>query len=61
MVGEWVVTLGESRNGQLRKGKGLPVVESIGLGAFDFIPTNSKDGVLYVGYGNGTILAASPK
>jgi len=61
MVGDWVVTLGESGNGQLRKGKGLPVSTTIGLGSFDFIPTNSKDGVLYVGYGNGTILAASPK
>lgn len=60
-VGEWVVTLGESRNGQLRKGKGLPIVQTVGLGSFDFVPTNSKDGVLYVGYGDGTILAASPK
>lgn len=61
MVGDYVVTLGSSRNGQIRKGKGLPVVSQVGLGSFDFVPTNSKDGVLYVGYGDGTILAASPK
>ena len=60
-MGDYVVTLGSSRNGQIRKGKGLPVVSQVGLGSFDFVPTNSKDGVLYVGYGDGTILAASPK
>lgn len=61
MVGDYVVTLGASRNGQIRKGKGLPIVSQVGLGSFDFVPTNSKDGTLYVGYGDGTILAASPK
>ena len=61
MVGDYVVTLSASRNGEIRKGKGLPVVSQVGLGSFDFVPTNSKDGVLYVGYGDGTILAASPK
>lgn len=60
-VGDWVVTMTDRRSGQLRKGKGLPVTGTIGLEAFDFVPTNSKDGVLFVGTANGTILAASPK
>jgi outer membrane protein assembly factor BamB len=60
-VGDWVVTLDGANQAQLRKGKGLPVVQTAGLGMFDFLPTNSRDGVLVAGQSDGTIFLAVPK
>ena len=40
-VGDVDVTIDTAGGAQLRKGKGLPVVDTVNLGIFDFLPTNS--------------------
>jgi outer membrane protein assembly factor BamB len=61
MVNDWVVTLDTAKQAQIRKGKGLPVVSTAAFGVFDFVPTNSRDGVVVAGLADGTILLAVPK
>lgn len=61
MEREWVVTLTESKQAQLRKGKGLPVVATADFSRFDFLPTNGRDGQVVAAYANGLLLLASPK
>ena len=60
MVGDWVVTLDTAKQAQLRKGKGLPVVDTAPFGVFDFVPTNSNDGIIATGFADGVILLAVP-
>lgn len=61
MERDWVVTLTEDKQAQFRRGKGLPVVKTASFGAFDFLPTNGRDGQVIAGYANGKILLAAPK
>lgn len=60
-VGDWIVTIDDAKNAQLRKGKDGKVEKTVALGAFDFLPTNQRDGVIVAGFGDGTILIAVPK
>ena len=59
--GDWVVTIDTAGGAQLRKGKGLPVTDTVNLGMFDFLPTNSSDGTVVAGTTDGMILLAVPK
>src|SRR5262245_1912444 len=59
--GDWVLTLGDGKVAQVRKGAGLPVVKTHNLGMFDFLPTNPHDGQIVAGFSNGTVLLATPK
>ncbi|MBL9088220.1 MAG: PQQ-binding-like beta-propeller repeat protein [Planctomycetia bacterium] len=61
MERDWVVTLTENKQAQIRKGKGLPVVSTADFSRFDFLPTNGRDGEVIAGYANGVILLAAPK
>lgn len=60
-VGDWVVTLDTAKGAQLRRGKGLPVVQTVPFGVFDLLPTNSTDGSIFAATGDGVVLLASPK
>jgi|GEM_PF-3043394 len=61
MERDWVLTLTESKQVQVRKGTGLPVVSTVDFSRFDFLPTNGRDGQVVAGYANGLILLATPK
>jgi hypothetical protein len=61
MVKDWVVTLDTARQAQLRRGAGLPVVQTLPFGVFDFLPTNSDDEAIVAGFADGVVLLAVPK
>lgn len=60
-VGDWVVTLDGAKNAQLRKGKAGKIEQTVPMGAFAFLPTNQRDGVVVAGFADGTVLIAVPK
>jgi outer membrane protein assembly factor BamB len=59
--GEWVVTLDTAKGAQLRRGKGLPVVDTLPFGVFDLLPTNGRDGSIFAATTDGVVLLAAPK
>ena len=61
MANGYVLTMDTAKQAQIRHGKGLPVVDTAAFGVFDFVPTNSRDGVVATGFADGTILVAVPK
>jgi outer membrane protein assembly factor BamB len=59
--GDWVVTLDTAKGAQLRRGKGLPVVQTYPFGVFDLLPTNGRDGSIFAATTDGVVLLAAPK
>ncbi len=60
-VDDWVLTLDTAKGAQLRRGKGLPVIQTVPFGVFDLLPTNSRDGSIFAATTDGVVLLAAPR
>jgi hypothetical protein len=57
----WWITLDTAKGAQMRRGNGLPVVQTVPFGVFDLLPTNGRDGSIFAATSDGVVLLARPR